>query len=471
MKIKPCLYFLGLSCFPISLMSLINIFYSFYFDYLDNINSYVLVLFSSFIIGVFFYRIGKIDKDSINIYEQLFLVFLVYFFIPIFISVPFYLSNYNISFLDSFFESVSGFTGTGFSVFLNISVLDNPLILWRSSSQWLGGFYFLILLILVFSNKKLNYKMIDLSFNLENKTKLSSNLINVANRIFFIYIFLTIFIITIFLISGIRIFDSLNLGMTIISSGGFLPTDSLNNVIRNNFQLFSLSLSFFITVFNIYLFYNLIFKRENIKMHSEDFYLVVMIVVFSLIFYLINDLTLLSVFVNVLSSVVNSGISITSVPENFSLFFLILVLIGGSVLSTTSGIKLLRFYILIKSFLIEINKLFKPNVVVNSKIMFSDLKINNDNIKMSFLIFILFFLSQLILSTILLTDSLDFENSFKLSLLTLTNTVSSNIYGMDKILFSDLFTFTKISIIIFMVIAKAELLSILILFRKVFFKN
>ena len=373
--------------------------------------------------------------------------------------------------MDSFFESVSGFTGTGFSVFLNISVLDNPLILWRSSSQWLGGFYFLILLILVFSNKKLNYKMIDLSFNLENKTKLSSNLINVANRIFFIYIFLTIFIITIFLISGIRIFDSLNLGMTIISSGGFLPTDSLNNVIRNNFQLFSLSLSFFITVFNIYLFYNLIFKRENIKMHSEDFYLVVMIVVFSLIFYLINDLTLLSVFVNVLSSVVNSGISITSVPENFSLFFLILVLIGGSVLSTTSGIKLLRFYILIKSFLIEINKLFKPNVVVNSKIMFSDLKINNDNIKMSFLIFILFFLSQLILSTILLTDSLDFENSFKLSLLTLTNTVSSNIYGMDKILFSDLFTFTKISIIIFMVIAKAELLSILILFRKVFFKN
>ena len=70
-----------------------------------------------------------------------------------------------------------------------------------------------------------------------------------------------------------------------------------------------------------------------------------------------------------------------------------------------------------------------------------------------------------------MVDFLNFENSFKLSILTLTNTVSSNIYGVEEIQFGELFTFSKISLIIFMVVAKIELLAIFILARKAFFKN
>ena len=66
---------------------------------------------------------------------------------------------------------------------------------------------------------------------------------------------------------------------------------------------------------------------------------------------------------------------------------------------------------------------------------------------------------------------LNFENSFKLSILTLTNTATSNIYGIEQIQFANLFTFSKISLIIFMVIAKVELLTIFILVRKLFFKD
>jgi trk system potassium uptake protein TrkH len=116
-------------------------------------------------------------------------------------------------------------------------------------------------------------------------------------------------------------------------------------------------------------------------------------------------------------------------------------------------------------------KLVKPNVVISSNIVFSEKKINTENIKMSFLVFILFFLSLFILSSILLVDTLNFENSFKLSILTLTNTATSNIYGIEQIQFSNLFTFSKISLIIFMVIAKVELLTIFILARKFFFKD
>ena len=93
-----------------------------------------------------------------------------------------------------------------------------------------------------------------------------------------------------------------------------------------------------------------------------------------MIFYFTNNMNFTSVFVNVLSSVANSGISIKAVPENFGLYFIILTLIGGSVLSTTSGIKFLRIYILIKAFFMEMYRLVQPNVVLSNKIMFSEKK-------------------------------------------------------------------------------------------------
>jgi len=471
MKLKPCIYYLGLSCFPISIMALLNIFYSFYFDYLLNIQTYVAVLFLSLIVGFNLYNFGKKEKENINIFEQIFTILLIYFFISFFIQIPFYFSEYNVSFLESYFESISGLTGTGFTIFENLRFLDDPILLWRSSSQWIGGFYFLIFLVLIFSNKQLNFKLLDLVYNQENKINFAPNLKIVSTRIFFIYLTLTFLIFVIFLISGIRLFDGLNLSMTVVSSGGFLPTDSLNNIIKTNYQSVSLSLGFLISILNFYLLYNLFFKRENLKDHKEDLYLIISIFAFIMIFYLLSDFNIFQSLLTVLSSISNSGISIIPIPNNYGLYFLTLTIIGGCVLSLTSGIKFLRIYILVKGFLIEIYRLVQPNVILNNKIMFSDKKITNEIIKISFLVFILFFISIFLLSGILLVDFLDFENSFKLSILTLTNTVSSDIYSVEKIEFVNLSSFSKISIILFMVIAKVELISIFILIQKVFIKN
>ena len=471
MKLKPCIYYLGLSCFPISIMALLNIFYSFYFDYLLNIQTYIAVLFLSLIVGFNLYNFGKKEKENINIFEQIFTILLIYFLISFFIQIPFYFSEYKVSFLESYFESISGLTGTGFTIFENIRFLDDPIILWRSSSQWVGGFYFLIFLILIFSNKQLNFKLLDFTYNQENKINFAPNLRTVSTRIFFIYLALTFLIFVIFLLSGIRLFDSLNLSMTVISSGGFLPTDSLDNIIKTNYQSVSLSLGFLISILNFYLLYNLFLKRENLKDHKEDLYIIISVFVFTMIFYLLSDFNIFQSLLTVLSSIGNSGISITSIPNNYGLYFLTLTIIGGCVLSSTSGIKFLRIYILVKGFLIEIYRLVQPNVILNNKIMFSDKKITNEIIKISFLVFILFFISIFLLSGILLVDFLDFENSFKLSILTLTNTVSSDIYSIEKIEFVKLSSFSKISIILFMVIAKVELISIFILIQKVFIKN
>ena len=179
----------------------------------------------------------------------------------------------------------------------------------------------------------------------------------------------------------------------------------------------------------------------------------------------------MDVIINVVSSISNSGISPTKISGNLSLVFIFLTLIGGSILSNTSGLKFLRLYILLKSSFSEIFRIVKPNYVVNKNILLSDNKINNEIIKLSFYIFICFFISLFILSSLLLFDNITFENAFKISILTLTNTTNSGIFGLESLFFSNLLTFSKVSIIIFMIIGKIELLSLLLLLKKILTKN
>ena len=101
--------------------------------------------------------------------------------------MPFYLSNYQVTFLNSLFESISGITGTGFSIFKDIKYLDPTLILWRSSSQWIGGLYFLFFLILIFSNKQFNYKMNDLTYSGESTINSENNIKDLLFKIFILY--------------------------------------------------------------------------------------------------------------------------------------------------------------------------------------------------------------------------------------------------------------------------------------------
>ena len=142
LQIKYLSFFFGI----ISILSFFNIIYSYYFNLYLNLDTYYFTLISSFIIFFIFYKFGN-NKDKSNIFDKILTVFLGYLFIPLFLSIPFYLSIYNLTFINSYFESISGFTSTGFTVFENIKLIDQSLILWRSSIQWIGGLYFLFSII------------------------------------------------------------------------------------------------------------------------------------------------------------------------------------------------------------------------------------------------------------------------------------------------------------------------------------
>ena len=470
MNFKSISYYLGLFCFPICILAFINILYSSYFDYFLSINSYFITLVLSFSIGSALLFLSKQSKKRINFIEQLTLIILVYVLTSFFIAVPFYLSNYQVTFINSLFEAISGVTGTGFSIFDNIKYLDPTLILWRSSSQWIGGFYFLIFLILIFSNKQFNYKMNELSYSGDGSINSENNIKDLLFRIFILYSVLSFIIFLLLNLSDIRMFNSLNLSMSLISAGGFIPTNSLDKIIQSNPQKLVLIFSLLISLLNFFLILNIFEKKIIIRDHKEDLYLLILSLIFILPVYF-NNYSGLNIIISVLSSLSNSGLSLLNSESNLSLYFILITIIGGSLISNTSGIKFTRIYILLKTVYSEIIKLVSPNSVVNKNIFNSDKKITDDVIKISFLIFISFFISLFILSGILLFDSIDFEKSFKLSILTITNTTTSSMYDVGKVNFASLLTSSKLSLIIFMIIGKIELISVFLIIKKIFFKD
>ena len=391
------LIYLGLFSLTISVLSFFNIIYSYYFNLYLNQNSYIYSLILSLIFGLIF-LIKKKDNYKITIYHKILTVISGYFILPLIISIPFYFSIYNISFLDSYFEAISGFTSTGFTIFYNIKHLDESLILWRSSSQWIGGLYFLfsiILLIDIFDNNLKKSLTNFLSFNTSETLKQSS-------KILILYTLLTFFIFVILKIFDLRSLDSFNLAMTLISSGGFIPVNNLSSIINTNTKEIVFSLTMLVSFFSI---------------------------------------------------------------------FLILIIIGGSFFSTSSGIRLIKLYALFKFAINNLISHVKPKNIFLNKHFFLNINFEKDEIFRYFLSVLIFIISLFILTSFLTISGISLESSFKLSILTLMNTVNSSMHGLSDFNFQELQFFTKYYLIFFMIIGRVELLTLLIICKKFLFKS
>jgi len=425
-------------------------------------------LFPSLIIGLIFYKIKEVNKKP-SIFEKILTVLLGYILIPIILSLPFYFSIYNLTFLNSIFESVSGFTSTGFTIFDNIKHIDQGLILWRSSIQWIGGLYFLfsiIFLIDIYDDSLKKSLTNFLSFN-------SSEVLKQTVKIFILYSGITILIFFILNIFDLRSFNSLNLSMTIISSGGFLPTNDLSSILINQSQIIIFSLLMLVSFFSIFFIYNLIFLRnKNLNFFYEDIhlflYFIFTVTIFFTFFSFDNNFTY--IFLSLVSSISNIGISLEFDQLNLNFIYLILVIIGGSFFSTSSGLRFLKIYSLTKYSLNQMLSFSKPKNVFMNKLIFSKINFDFKEINKYFLTIVIFIISLFILTSLLSLTDISFESAFKLSVLTLMNTVNSSAYGLNDFNFSDLHFLTKFFLIFFMIIGRVELLSLLLIAKKFLFK-
>ena len=146
-------------------------------------------------------------------------------------------------------------------------------------------------------------------------------------------------------------------------------------------------------------------------------------------------------------------------------------MIGGSFFSTSSGLRFIKIYSLFKYSMNQILSFSKPKNIFMNKLIFTKIKFDFNEINKYFLTILIFIFSLLILTSLLSLTDISFENSFKLSILTLMNTVNSSIYGLAGFDFNNLHFLTKYTLIFFMIVGRIELLTILLLIKKFLFKN
>ncbi len=357
LQLKYLSFFLGI----ISILSFFNIIYSYYLNLYLNLDTYYYSLFISLLFSFIFYKIKVIEKKN-SIFDKILTVFLGYILIPLILSIPFYFSIYNLTFLNSYFEAVSGFTSTGFTIFENIKNIDQSLVLWRSSTQWIGGLYFLFSIIFLIDIYDENFKKTLTNFISFD----SSEIFKQALKIFFLYSGMTLAIFIILNLFSIRSFISLNIAFTLISSGGFLPVNDLANIIKSNSQIIVFSLLMLTSFFSIFFLYNLIFiKKKNVNFFYEDLHLIIYFLLITTIFFLFfsfnNDFSLN--LLSISSSISNIGFSLDTNQKNLTFIYLILVIIGGSFFSTSSGLRFIKIYSLFKY---SLNQIFSFRLGIKS---------------------------------------------------------------------------------------------------------
>ena len=465
LRIRYLSFFFGL----ITILSFLNVAYSYYLNLYLNLNTYYISFITSLIVALFFYKF-EIKKIKTSIFDKILTVFFGYLSLPLILCLPFYFSIYNLTFINSYFEAVSGFTSTGFTIFENIKNIDQSLILWRSTIQWIGGLYFLFSIVYLidiydesFKKSLTNY----LSFN-------SSEIVKQSTKILLLYSGLTLLIFIILNLISIRSFNSLNLAFTIISSGGFLPTNELSNILKNNTQIFIFSLLLLFSYFSIFFTYNLLFiKKKSINFFYEDlhliFYYLAIVSIFLLFFSFNSDF--LKNLLSISSSMSNIGFSLNHEQPSLNIIYLILVIIGGSFFSTSSGLRFIKIYSLFKYSINQILSFSKPKNVFMNKLLFTKINFDFEEINKYFLTIIIFIISLFTLTILLSLSSISFESAFKLSILTIMNTVNSTSYGISEFDFYNLNYFIKYCLILFMIIGRIELLTILIIIKKFLFKD
>ena len=434
-------------------------------------------------IGILLILTNLEENKKLSLQQAFILTTLAWISIAIFGSLPFILSDLNLSVVDSFFESMSGITTTGSTIITNLDNAPKGILIWRAILQWLGGIGVIVMAITVLPLLNIGGMQLFKTEGPDATEKILPKAREVTVTISIIYLTLTLTCGLAYWFFDMNIFDSAAHAMTTIATGGFSTYSSSIGYFQNaNIEIVAI---IFIILGSIPFFSYLKFVKGNKKIFFNDTQIkgLIYILIFSIILmfsYLLFTNKELSFLENLRISTFNI-VSILSgtgyVTEDFSLwgkfpliFFLFLMFIGGCAGSTTCGIKIFRFQIIGYFIANQLKKIVYPNAIF-------PVKYNNEKISDTFVysiiafIFLYFFIF-FILAALLSLNGLDFMSALSGSATAISNVGPGlgNIIGPDGN-FSSLPDFSKVSLCFGMLLGRLELFAVLVLFFPSFWKN
>jgi trk system potassium uptake protein TrkH len=321
------------------------------------------------IVGIFFAVVGLSfagflmttigEKGPMNLKQASIFIVASFLLLSLFGSIPYiYINPFgnNTStsalFVNSFFESASGFTTTGLSVISNPEYLPKSLDFYRSYTNWVGGLSFVYLvMILFFPERKLSAMKSVLGGGLLRVRELLVTIVGIFTAYTLILIFMLIFL------SQTNVLDAISLIFSTITGGGFSPASDI--ISPEHPERLAILAAGMIASALPFAFHYYIFSRKGLLTRKTiglevTVYLIMIVLSIMLFYWLVwGQVDIYSSIFHVISSSTTTGfqyLNIQSTPHAAKIFLIVIMLIGGTAFSTAGGIKVGRFIVLYEEF-------------------------------------------------------------------------------------------------------------------------
>lgn len=390
--------------------------------------------------------------------------------------IPFWLSGEIPTFIDAFFETVSGFTTTGATVLNDVESLSHCMLMWRSFMQWLGGMGVIVFLLAIIPKLggQQNIHLMRAESPGPIVGKAVPHMRNYAALLYGIYIGLTVIEIILLLFGGMDFFDAINIGFSTAGTGGFGIHNNNSLAIYNSYFI-QTTVTVFMVLFgvNFSVYILLIARKFSQAIKMTELWVYLGIIVISAIIIAIDITPLYPTFLDsfhqsffyssaIISTTGFSLVDVNNWPELSKALIIILTFIGAMAGSTGCGFKVSRVIILVKELRKEFSLLIHPRNVKSVKL---DGKTVEHAVMRTTSMFLVLYIGIFAISMLLIAiDNKDFTTTFTSVAAMLNNTG----IGLGEVgpfgNYSDFSIFSKIIFIFDMLAGRLELFPLLLLF-------
>ena len=465
----------------IALTMLIPLATAFFYGESSVYSAFLIPICSCLLLGIIFFFVGKKQKTYMSIRSGFAIVAIFWISASFLGSLPIYLSGYAKSFIDALFESVSGFSTTGATIFSDVESLPRSINLWRCQMHWLGGMGIVVLTVALMPILGVGgFKLIKAETTGPEKDKITPKITVTAKILWIIYFAFTVVQTILLMIAGMDFVDALSHAFATVGTGGF-STKNTSIAFYNSKAIEWICTIFMILAgINFSLYFKLFTGNGKELTSNTEFKAYLGILLTSILIVTFANLEQYQSFFtslryssfHVASIMSTTGFATQNYLEwiplaQIILFFL--MFIGGSSGSTSGGVKVIRWVILAKQATNESLKMLHPRGIFSIRL--NGRAGRNDVVYNVSAFFFLYALLVLITTVITTLGGSDILTSFTASLSMVGNIGPGfgKVGPMDN--FAQFAPAIKWWYCFAMLAGRLELYTMIIFFNKAFWKK
>ena len=372
--------------------------------------------------------------------------------------IPFCLGGMDI--IDALMESASGYTTAGCSTITDYGVWSNSIMFYRSLSNWIGGIMIILIVMLILPMANVgNRTIVSNEMSGSGTASMSVRIRDAAIQFAFIYLILTGLMFLLLIITGTGPFDAVSLSLCTVSTGGLVSGDMEMNIPAR----LILMVFMFLGGTNFYLHFKaIILHKPGVYRQSSEFMgLLFWCLFMSIVMFIIvepySEVDLLETYLGSLFAVISSstttGFTLPQMetwPKVAMIIMFALSFVGASSGSTSGGVKISRFIILLKYIRSSFSRVIYPNNV--SEVYVDGSPVSNEYIRMCMVVIFMFMVTICVFVVIFMLNGVDSISSIEvvLAMITSLGTVDVDIAAMSP--------FLKVMMVIMMWAGRLEIL-------------